>query len=414
MRRPVLLLLLMATAVGVAPAAQNESADLPQRIIANIAEPPSSSLAITWRMAQAYDDASVEYAVATAGIAFTTQTTLIPATLERAFTEKSIEVFHYSAVLKRLLPGTRYVYRVGRPEAWSEWTQISTARAQPAAVSFVWFGDPQDELRSHCSRVFREAFKTAPQANFWLFSGDLTSEPEDAQIGGLFAAGGMMFGMVPIVMAPGNHDMAFRIEDGKFVLNEKGRKQRLKTISPLWRAHYTLPQNGPQGLEETAFSFDYQGVRIIMLNSSDRLEDQARWMEPLLTTNPNRWTVVAFHHPIYSSGRERDDRETRTAFRDLFDRYAVDLVLNGHDHTYARSLKLRQDKVVAGSARGTVYVNSSSGPKAYAYNPLYRPLMAKTAVDTQLFQVINIDAKRLTYRAYTAAGSLFDEFELRK
>jgi len=223
-----------------------------------------------------------------------------------------------------------------------------------------------------------------------------------------------MFQMVPMAMAPGNHDMAYKYENGEIVRSSSGKKQRTKTVSRLWTAHYTLPRNGPAGFEETSYAFDVQGVRVVVINSNDQLAAQAAWLDSVLSRTPQRWTVVAFHHPFYSSGRERDDTETRAALASLMDEHHVDLVLAGHDHTYARSRKLVAGRVVPDRAKGTVYVNSVAGPKFYAYTPTYQPLMARVGEKVQLFQVITIDGRRLTYRAHTAAGTLFDTFTLTK
>ena len=57
----------------------------------------------------------------------------------------------------------------------------------------------------------------------------------------------------------------------------------------------------------------------------------------------------------------------------LMDKYAVDLVMSGHNHVYVRSFPLCDDAEVRGNAdvRGTVYLtgNSASGSKHYAANP---------------------------------------------
>ncbi|MGE5496695.1 MAG: metallophosphoesterase family protein, partial [Syntrophothermus sp.] len=251
-------------------------------------------------------------------------------------------------------------------------------------------------------------------ASFWLFSGDITSEPVDSQIGELFTAAGFIFRTIPIAMVPGNHDMGYKIENGKIVINKKGKKERLKSVSPLWNANFTLPQNGIKGLEGTSYTFDYQGVRFLMLNSNSLLQEQAAWMEKLLADNPNRWTVAVFHHPLYSSGRERDDRETRNAFLKVFDEYSVDIVLTGHDHTYSRSVKLKNNSPVTDSENGTVYITSVSGPKQYTVNSEYKDLMVRTTGEAQLFQEITINGSTLNFKAYTADGKLFDSFDLKK
>lgn len=387
---------------------------VPERVILNLTEKPATSVAVTWRTVAESASQMVECAESTDGVQFEKLKKMTPAKRERLEADKSGTVFHYSVVLADLKPGVKYVYRVGGDSVWSEWNQFTTARASAEPFKFVWFGDPQDDIKEHVSRIFQEAFKTIPDASFWTFSGDMTSEPEDYRYAELFYAAGFVFRIVPSMMVPGNHDMAYKMENGKIALDERGRKDRVKSISPMWRPHFTLPENGVPGLEETSYFVDYQGVRLIMINSNDRLEDQAAWMEKLLSQNPNKWTIVSFHHPLYSYGRVRDERSTRVAFLPLFDKYHVDLVLTGHDHTYARSFKLKNGNVVPDNQQGTVYLVSSSGPKFYVANPLYQSLMAKTAVDKSLFQVVAVDGNKLSLKAYSAAGVLFDSFELVK
>src|SRR5690625_5924192 len=69
------------------------------------------------------------------------------------------------------------------------------------------------------------------------------------------------------------------------------------------------------------------------------LRKQAEWFENLLRSNPNKWTVLVFHHPIISPKATRDNIYFREKFKPLFDKYKVDLVLQGHDHAYSRGMK---------------------------------------------------------------------------
>lgn len=58
------------------------------------------------------------------------------------------------------------------------------------------------------------------------------------------------------------------------------------------------------------------GVRFITLNSNQReaaplnpdqwLQEQAQWLEQTLDANPHPWTVVTFHHPLFSNIPDRD------------------------------------------------------------------------------------------------------------
>ncbi|MEO0332410.1 MAG: metallophosphoesterase, partial [Bacteroidota bacterium] len=66
---------------------------------------------------------------------------------------------------------------------------------------------------------------------------------------------------------------------------------------------------------------------------------------------------------------------------------------------------------------GTVYVVSVSGGKMYQLREGWEYLGAqhdRAAENTQLFQVIDVNADTLTYQAYTATGELYDAFDLIK
>ncbi|MFO8083891.1 MAG: metallophosphoesterase [Desulfobacterales bacterium] len=121
------------------------------------------------------------------------------------------------------------------------------------------------------------------------------------------------------------------------------------------RPHFTLPDNGPPGLEETVYHFEYQGVRIIVLNGNEQIETQADWLKTVLSRNKSAWTIVALHQPVYSISEHRNS----TAFQELlvpvFDRFSVDLVLQGHDHGYARTRGLKNHNPVTGSEIGSRY-----------------------------------------------------------
>ena len=96
----------------------------------------------------------------------------------------------------------------------------------------------------------------------------------------------------------------------------------------------------------------------------------------------------------------------------IIDRHEVDLVLQGHDHTYGRTRNVRSGLSVRDDDSGTVYVVSVSGPKMC--ESAVHPLMRRVAEDTQLYQIIEVDGDELVYRAYTATGELYDAFNLTK
>lgn len=388
---------------------------VPDRIVLTWDDDPTTSQAVTWRTSMEVETGFAEFAPArkcgyvkeVGRLGFQDHLQRIKA--ETTFFKTNINECHiHVARFTGLEPETGYVYRVGDGTNWSEWFQFRTASTRPKPFSFIYFGDSQNDLRPMWSWVVREAFRTAPQAAFTLHGGDLTGGREnDPEWGDWHYSMSWINAMVPFVGTPGNHDYVTR-------KNSDGSSTR--SPEPHWRAHFAIPQNGPQGFAETTYYLDYQGARIISLNSNEQREAQVPWLTRALAENKNNWTIITFHHPVFGTARGRKSA-TREAWKPVFDRYNVDLVLTGHDHTYSRTGLVSEDGDNGARRRGTIYIVSCSGPKSYQIGPADgepTEQFVRLGEDMQLFQVISIDGARLRYESRTAAGDLYDVFELKK
>jgi len=313
---------------------------------------------------------------------------------------------YHNVTFNNLKPGTVYAYRVGAGEYWSEWFQFTTASAdQNKPFSFIYLGDAQNDIRSKWSRVIRKAFSHEPDARFIIHTGDLINRSNnDQEWGEWHYGGGFINGMVPSMPSPGNHE---------YVRDEK----RKLILDPHWGVQYTLPGNGPKGLEESVYYIDYQNVRVISLDSQMIILDEAsakaeyEWLEKVLKENTKLWTVITFHHPIFSTAKSRDNKDFRERFKPLFDKYHIDLVLQGHDHTYSRGQNLPRG-LSGREVSGPVYLVSVAGPKMYKVDGA--KWMNVSLENTQLFQVIHVDGGNLKFAAYKTSGELFDAFSLKK
>ncbi|MBD2699189.1 metallophosphoesterase family protein [Spirosoma sp. BT702] len=376
----------------------------PDRLILGWQDNPATSQSVNWRTDSTVTNAVGAIAEADPSPDFVSKATVVPATTERIVLDGKTKLYHF-VHFKNLKPATKYTYRVGDGTYWSEWFQFKTAQNGAAPFSFLYFGDAQNDIRSLWSRAIRGAYSTLPTVNFMIHAGDLiTTSNADWQWGEWFEAGGWINGMVPTLATPGNHEY-FRDEQGK------------SRVSRHWRPSFVLPENGPKGLEETTYQFDYQGTRFISLNSQGALLDsavlneQANWLTQVLSNNPNRWTVVTHHHPIYSTKQGRDNDEWRAKMEPIYKKYNVDLVLQGHDHTYGRGLNMPLGKSRK-HPDGPIYVVSVSGPKMYDIG--LQNWMDRAASNTQLYQIISIDGDKLSYQSYTVTGEKYDSFELTK
>lgn len=400
---------------AVSPFDAHRPSRLPDRVILFPGGDPARGAAVAWRTGPETTGAVAQLAAATDGPEFRSRAVTIPARSTRLETDLGPCRCH-AAALVDLEPDTPYAYRVGDGVNWSEWFQFTTAPAGPRRLRFVHFGDAQNDILSAWSRVVREAGRHAPDAAFLVHSGDLVNRGDaDDQWGEWFRAGAFLHAQIPSLPIPGNHEYV-KVGDAEAATSR---------LAPHWRRQFTLPENGPAGLEETCCTIAFGDVRIVALDSNQRLAEQAAWLDGLLTRDRRRWVVCSFHHPIFSAAKERDNAPLRAAWKPVFDRHRVDLVLQGHDHVYGRTGLVGADAPPAtlGNAPtgvnrvdatgGTVYVVSVSGPKQYDVS-VHHPFMERLGEDTQLFQIVEIEGDDLRFESRTAIGGLYDGFTLVK
>ncbi|GAA5069354.1 hypothetical protein HNP84_008944 [Thermocatellispora tengchongensis] len=402
-----------AAAPPVYPAAEvHKPSPIPDRIILIPTTTPATSQRVTWRAEATADTAQAEILEAPralgqvappAGAVANVKaiaSTPVNTTLGYASTYHTVE-------FTGLKPNTRYTYRVGDGTNWSAWTDFTTAAAGFEPFSFIYYGDAQNYIDSAVPRVFRQAFADRPQAKAIVNAGDLIdSANSEEQWGQWFRAGGFIDGQINNISIPGNHEYS-------------------GGLSTFWRPQFPYPDNGPGNaeLKQTAYTLDYQGVRFIGLDSNHQsnatlMAAQTAWLEGLLKNNPNKWTVVTFHHPVYSTTGSRNNPNVRAQWAPLFEKYGVDLVLQGHDHSYGRGNQVAARKT-ATVHNGVAYVVSVSGGKMYALNNGENwtgngAEVRSTSQNTQLYQLIDVTKDTITFEARYANGEHHDGFVIRK
>lgn len=255
---------------------------------------------------------------------------------------------HQFAALTDLSPATEYEYRIiGSDGNAGPWDSFRTAAADAQNFDFLYFGDAQNGLTEEAKLSAQAAYSAVPDAALAVHTGDqINNADDDEQWGQWFEAQGAAARTTPMLTALGNHEL-------------KG-----DPLAKNFQNHFTNPTNGPAVLPESTYFVDYQGVRFITLTSNDLfLGQQAKFLDEALSSNPNQWSVVMFHQPIYNATTKRITTTNLRYFGDILEKHNVDLVLNGHDHAYARGHRF--DNEVNGENTGPVYMVSSSGSKFY-------------------------------------------------
>ncbi|MCX2432236.1 purple acid phosphatase family protein [Pedobacter sp. GR22-10] len=405
--KSILIITLLSSGVLTKLSAQNFSpTQYPDRVILTWAGDPATSQTVNWRTDTTIMASKAQIKAEDANPALEKAITSYDASSTVLNGRNNYETAKYHHVtFTNLKPATVYAYRVGSGEHWSEWFQFTTASAKNEPFSFIYLGDAQNDIRSKWSRVIRKAFSHQPDARFIIHTGDLINRSNnDQEWGEWHYGGGFINGMIPSIPSPGNHE---------YVRDD----QRKLILDPHWGVQYTFAGNGPKGLESSVYYVDYQDVRIISLDSQMIILDEAsakaqyEWLEKVLKENKKLWTVITFHHPIFSTAKSRDNKAFRERFKPLFDQYHIDLVLQGHDHTYSRGQNLPRG-LSGRDVSGPVYLVSVAGPKMYQVDGA--KWMDVSLENTQLFQVIHVDGDKLKFEAYKTSGELFDAFSLQK
>ncbi|MCX8065771.1 MAG: metallophosphoesterase family protein [Candidatus Hydrogenedentes bacterium] len=373
----------------------------PSQIALNITKSPSTSISISWSTSTETTQSIVEWRETGNPQTYTTQakSTLIT----DLYLTNNPQIFRWYATLENLTPNTQYEYRVGEQQnnLWSEWFKFKTAPKSPENFSFIYLGDAQNGFEEW-GKILKKAVEKCPQCSFIMLAGDLVNRGNERDDWDeFFYYADNIFAQYPLVPAIGNHEY----------------KSSGNMLPQMYLDYFTLPENGPDKVTpEFCYSFNYSNSKFIILNGSLNPLLQVDWLEQQLEKDSSLWRFLMFHQPIYSSAPKRDNKHLRDAWLPVIDKYHVDIVFQGHDHSYWRTHPLKNGEVVTNSYEGTVYVISFSGTKAYDQQEP-TSIIAKAFSKIPTYQIITIETQpenTLTYRSFDLEGNLKDEFVITK
>lgn len=306
---------------------------------------------------------------------------------------------YYVAALADLQPVTRYYYRT-----WVDATDLTpwaavafTTTATGAAFTFAAFGDSRGGSQAARDLAVQMADPSRP-FDLAIHTGDIAVAGAYSQFDDeYFGVYRDLIGRIPFFTAPGNHDYG------------------VSSLQP-YLDDFNLPRNGPVGLEERVYSFDWDQAHFVALDTFQSYapgSPQYAWLENDLAATQQLWKFVFFHYPPYSSSSHGSDLAVRNALAPLFERYGVDLIFTGHDHSYERTQPMIGDSVASAGRPAPVYFVTGGGGA-----PLY-PLVTANSF-TAYFQSVyhytrtEVHGCTLTLQAIDKAGVVFDTFTLDK
>ncbi len=315
----------------------------------------------------------------------------------------------HEAVLTALRPGELCTYTLaaaGGPEH-----AFVTAPDDGRPFTFLALGDtrpgdrtaaqPTDMARAVAAQVAGREFV------FALHNGDIVAEGGrcEGELSGweqyrraylnLFGA---TLARAPFYLTPGNHDMAW---------GTCGME--------IFKGVFALPDQTPGEGRESYYSFDWGNLHVISLNTNEPVgpgSAQYEWLEGDLAANRQQWTVVQFHEAVYTSGDHEAFLPARESWVPLFERYGVDLVFNGHNHTYERTCPIKAGACTTRADGGVVYVvTAGAGPALHDSTGAWFSVLH---LSLHHFVTVHIDGNRLELSAWNWQGQLFDRYVMTK
>ena len=353
-----------------------------------------------------------------------------------------------------LKPNTDYYYQVctGQNEkgedVWSDMQKVSTKDTDE--FSFLYVGDPQIGASSgqtdsentvmggtkgdpnnfnarndayNWNKVLKGAVKNHPDVSFMVSAGDqVNSATSEAEYAGYLSA--EVLASLPVATTIGNHDSS----------------------SKQYSYHYNNPnvdKMDATGAKEagTDYYYRYGNTLFIVIDTNNyNCGTHEKNIKTAIENNKDaKWRVVTFHQDIYGSGYDHSDSDgivLRTQLTPIFDEYDIDVVLQGHDHTYSRTYQLTSDgeehnhEVAMNSGHenflaendcyeiksdvkggtitnpeGTVYyeANSATGSKFYNLIPVQQNYIAERSQTwTPTYSVVNVTDDTFSVTTYDA------------
>ena len=230
----------------------------------------------------------------------------------------------YKYDISGLNPGTKYDYRVMIGSQYSDGTFYTAPSTSATTLKFVSYGDTRTNPTQHDSVAAQiiALYQSDPGYQTLIpFTGDLVNDGDsDSSWTNEFFAPSLTnirTELANVALAPvmGNHEGAGGLFGRYFP-------------EPFVAARY--------------YSFDYGPAHFIMIDQYTSYiigSAQYNWIKSDLSACTKKWIIAVFHEPGWSAnGGHPNNTTVQTVLQPLFQQYKVALVLNGHNHYYARAM----------------------------------------------------------------------------
>ena len=343
-----------------------------------VQNPTKTSLEIAWRSLEPYKG-TVHYG--------TEKGLLSNSIMEDSSTQK------HHITIESLAPSTRYFYSVSDEtgEIYQEENTRTARRDDETRFSFLVLGDSgvdTDTQRKVASQM--ENSMNEREIDFLVHVGDVHQGSGDYYDNVYFKPYRNILKNVNAFTALGNHDVI--TDNGAVYLDD-----------------FYLPHNNPDSTERY-YSFRWANAYFICLDTNTNYapgSSQYNFLIDALNSEERKtamWTFVYAHHPPFTEywTDYYGDANVQNHLVPVYESYDVDMVMNGHTHSYERGEKEHVHYLVSGGGGG--------GLDDYFVD--YDHISFSRAVHH--FTRIDVDDAQLTVRAIDEDGQQVDRFIINK
>ena len=390
---------------------------LPKRIVSNFGEDASTQMLTTWQINKEVNDqylliapyVDVTYSNAVKHNATITKWEMID------------EEFPFATHLERnlcrvevndLLPGVKYRYRVGNDDYLSDEYFFTTA-SNNGEFTFAMMSDPQASRTNAYANMSLAAQKVMSEdvADFLMIGGDISEFAGVEDFYSKFFLTQNILQEMPVATIPGNHETLLyeEVPAGSYYHENLGEYRA-------YGAHFYNPSNGPDFSINSTYYFIYNDCLFININTQldkNNLKEVANWIDVSITNNPTKYIIVMMHKGCFGNRYYGQMDSINAVFVPVFDKHNVDLAMSGHDHTWARTHTLNDNKQVD-DVNGTVYwIVGTPGPKFYEPAKDADKQFAYSTVDTLeegCYSYVTVGEDGIHVLGKTISGSIVDEF----
>ena len=204
------------------------------------------------------------------------------------------------------------------------------------------------------ARTLSVATQQNPDVSFIISAGDQvnkTGKAKEEEYAGYLSA--PVLQSIPVATTIGNHD----------------------SLNADYFYHFNNPNATDYGKTQAGGDYYYTygaGLFIVLNTNNYNVAEHAKAIEEAVASAPDAaWRVVTIHQDIYGSGLDHSDTDgmiLRTQLTPIFDRNDIDVVLQGHDHTYTRSKLLYGDGQTHGTYEFQLNAEKTDYDWDHAYN----------------------------------------------